>query len=172
MVCTMNDRCLGIITRENKKSYTYGNRRYAPKTTQGKDWKLCRFRFHQSTSLSLNIHHRLNKLMLDCFPDDHSQEDSSWFYSPAHHFWIQNDKKEIIAYMRYDGETLWNICTAFPYRRKGFMNLLLDYFFSVIPQRPIYLYVLKKNKVARRAYTRYGFRTVGQEWDTLRMSFS
>jgi len=135
------------------------------------------FRFRETRNrLPKYVKEQLYPMMRDCFPETYLSDTldefvQSYSVTPYRHFWIEDQKKTIIIYLKYNlaEHSLWNVCTDKLYRRQGFLFRLLDHALSVIRDRPVYLYVLTTNTIARKAYKKYGFRIVGQHEDAYKM---
>lgn len=190
IICKQNKK-IGVIIKENKKTFTYGLKKYVKKDEYKIKWDICnqnitkkfcndeKFIYKLSKgNLPLRVRKSIYEMTKECFPETYgnfSEKDfinlSSFFDKNYINFWLEDLNKNVITFFRFDisDDTIWNICTNKEFRRQNCFNTLFKYFLSKIKQKNIYLWVFQTNTLAINAYKKLGFNIIDKDEDSYKM---
>lgn len=171
---------IGVISKENKKTYSYGQGKFVKKKDYQKSWDLCpikkcnndKYRIKSAKGkLLLRVRKGIFLMSLKCFPETYDGISKSDFINLSsftkpfyHHYWLEDNDKQIITYFLFNSMTnsIWNVCTDDQFRKQNCFKTLFHYFLKNIQRPVIYLWVLKTNAIAKKAYEKLGFAVVGE----------
>lgn len=184
---------IGVIEKENNKTFTYGPRKYVKKIDFDKSWKLCQRKIIKKCNdnkyinksskgkLAIRVRKGIYSMSMLCFPETFGSNfpksdfiNLSFFSDPLlYHFWLEDGQKEIITYFFFNisTNTIWNICTNDKFRKQNCFNTLFKFFLDKIDPSIIYLFVLKTNLIAQKIYIKLGFSIIGENETSYHMMF-